>query len=106
MCFSPPWLSWCPLQSRVEPKVHSLQWERQAHGKPSINDHQVGEMAISPLRYEHEGAVLQKRDQIPLSSVGDEQSQKMGTNGLLAGGREVLGGGGVILNLERRVEFS
>ena len=91
MCSSPPWLSWCPLQSRVEPKVHSLQRERQAHGKPSINDHQVGEMAISPLRCEHEGAVLQKRDQTPLSSVGDEQSQKAGVSGLLAGGQGSLG---------------
>lgn len=52
-----------------------------------IYDHQVEEMAISPLRCEYEGLVLQKRDQIPLSSMGDEQAQKTGTNGLLAEGQ-------------------
>lgn len=37
-------------------------------------------MAIPPLRYEHEGAVLQKTDQVPLSFVGDEQGQERGRN--------------------------
>lgn len=63
-------------------------------------------MAISLLKCEHESLVLQERDQIPLSQWEMSKPRRRGGMASWLRDREVLGGGGVMLNLERRVDFS